>query len=78
MSAVKNTILVEDSKLLGFVMIQMLNRIPITSQGKAVFSRLKLPMRAVIKIDESNFTTEFNKNIKIWTLTWKWSNGLLP
>ena len=63
----KTDVLVIDSPLLGFVMligmdiIRMLGGVRINQSGDAIFSRTELCACAVIRIEELDFSTEFDE-----------------
>lgn len=73
----KSTVLVEDSRFLGFDpilgmdIIRNLDGVRIISSGMDVFSQRKLPICAPLKIDETDFSAELDKNTNIRTASWK-------
>ena len=76
-SPVKADVLVMDSLLLGFDMligmdiIRMLGGIYIDQSGDAIFSRTEPCASATIRIEELDFSAEFNELTRAWIASWK-------
>ena len=83
-SPVKADGLVVNSSLLGFDMllgmdiIRMLGGVRIDQSGDAIFSRTEPHACAAIRIEEPDFSAEFNEKTRAWTASWKWSGNQLP
>ena len=83
-SPVKADVLVVDSLLLGFDMlismniIKMLGKVCINQSSDAIFSRTELCVSAAIRIEEPDFSAEFNEQTRAWTASWKWSGNQPP
>ena len=82
-SSVKADVLVVNSPLLGFDMqlgmdiIRMLGGVRIDQSGNVIFSRTGPHAGAAIRIEEPDFSAEFNEKTRAWTASWKWS-GIQP
>ena len=83
-SPVKADELVENSSLLGFDMllgmdiIRMLGGVRIDQYGNVIFSRTGPHAYAAIRIEEPDFSAEFNEKTRAWTASWKWSGNQPP
>ena len=83
-SLMKADVLIMDSPLLGFNMlirmdiIRMLGGVHINQSGNANFSRTKPCACTVIRIEEPDFSTKFDKQTRAWTALWKWSGNQPP
>ena len=83
-SPVKADVLVENSSLLGFdmllgmVIIRRLSGVRIDQSGNVIFSRTGSHGCAAIRIEEPDFSAEFNEKTKAWTASWKWSDNQPP
>ena len=83
-SSVKADVLVVNSSLLGFDMllgmdiIRMLGGVCIDQSGNVIFSRARLHACAMIRIEEPDFSAEFNEKTWAWTASWKWSGNQPP
>ena len=83
-SPVKAEVLVVNSSLLGFDMllgmdiIRMLGGVRIAQSGNVIFSRTGPHACAAIRIEEADFSAEFNEKTRAWTASWKWSSKQPP
>ena len=83
-SPMKTDVLVVDSSLLGFDMligmdiIKMLGGVSISQSSDAIFSRTELCACIVIRIEEPDFSAEFNEQTRAWTVSWKWLGNQPP
>lgn len=81
---VKVDVVVVDSPLLGFDMligmdaIKMLGGVRIDQFGGAIFSWTQLCACAAIRIEEPDFSAEFDEQTRVWTALWKWSSNQPP
>ena len=64
--------------LLGMDIIRMLGGVRIDQSGNVFFSRTGSHACAMIRIEELDFSTEFNEKTKAWTMSWKWSGNQPP
>ena len=80
---IKADVLVMDSPLLGFNtlikmdIIRMLGGVHINQSGNAPFTRMELYACTAIRIEELNFSADFNKQTRAWTASWKWLGNQL-
>ena len=83
-SPVKVDVLVVDSPMLGFDMligmdiIKTLGGVRINQAGDAIFSRTEPRACAAIRIEEPDFSAEFDEQTRAWTASWKWSDSQPP
>ena len=83
-SPVKADVLVVNSSLLGFDMllgmdiIRMLGGVRIDQPDNVIFSRTGPHVCVAIRIEESDFSAEFNEKTRAWTASWKWSGYQPP
>ena len=83
-SPVKADVLVVNSSLLGFDMllgmdiIRMLSGVRIDQSGNVIFSRTGSHACAAIRIEELDFSAEFNEKTRAWTASWEWSGNQPP
>ena len=56
----------------------MLGGVHIDQSGDAIFSRREPCACAAIRIEEPDFSTEFNEQTRAWTASWKWSGNQPP
>ena len=80
----KTDVLIVDSQLLGFDLllgidiIKALGGVRIDGRGEAHFSEAGAPLCAAIKLEEPDFSAEFDQHTKSWTVSWKWSGDQPP
>ena len=83
-SPVEDDVLVMDSSLWGFNMligmdiINMLGGVRINQSGDAIFSKMEACACTVIRIEEPDFSAEFDEWTRAWTALWKWSGNEPP
>ena len=83
-SLVKADVLAVNSSLLGFDMllgmdiIRMLGGVRIDQSGNVIFSRTGPHICAAIRIEEPDFSAEFNEKTRAWIASWKWSGNQPP
>ena len=83
-SPVEADVLVVNSSLLGFDMllgmdiIRMLGGVRIDQSGNVIFSRTGPHAWGAIRIEEPDFSAEFNEKTRAWTASWKWSGNQPP
>lgn len=76
---VKADNLVMDSLLIGFNMliwmdsIKILGGVSINQSGEAIFSRTDPCVCIAMRIEEPDFSAEFDEQTRVWTVWWKWS-----
>lgn len=84
MDSTKADVLVMDSQPLGFDqligmdVIKMLGGISINKSGETIFSRMNSYICAAIKMEELDFSAEFDDRTRVWTDSWKWSGDQPP
>ena len=83
-SSVKADVLVVNNSLSGFDMqfsmdiIRMLGGVRIDQSSNVIFSRTGPHACAAIRIEEPDFSAEFNEKTRAWTASWKWSGNQPP
>ena len=60
--------------LLGYDAIKALDGVLITQKGMVKFYEEAI-MCAALKIDQPDFSVEFDQHQKVWTTSWKWSGN---
>ena len=76
-SPVKANVLVVNSSLLSFDMllgmdiIRLLGGVRIDQSGNVIFSRTGPHACAAIRMEEPDFSAEFNEKTRAWTVSWK-------
>ena len=63
--------------LLGYDAIRALGGVHITQAGAVQFQE-KTPVCAALRIDQPNFSVEFDLHQKAWTASWRWSGNQEP
>ena len=63
--------------LLGYDAIRALGGVHITQTGAVQFQE-KTPVCAALRIDQPDFSVEFDPHQKAWTTSWRWSGNQEP
>ena len=63
--------------LLGYDAIRALGGVHITQMGAVQFQE-KTPVCATLRIDQSDFSVEFDPHQKSWTASWRWLGNQKP
>ena len=63
--------------LLGYDAISALGVVHIMQTGAVQFQE-KTPMCAALRIDQPDFSVEFDQHQKAWTASWRWSGNQEP
>ena len=73
-----NSLLLGFDMLLGMDIIRMLGGVRIDQSGNVILSRTGPHACATIRIQEPEFSTEFNEKTRARTVSWKWSGNQPP